>query len=371
MACATTKAERMAERSRWLPILDHGAMPYLWLVYAAFVPVGLWFGDLPPRVVAVQLVLLAAFLVLYVTGYGRRGRAALLIAGATALLGAIAAPYPSAITYFIYAATFVAWGVPARQAYAIIGGYPLAILLVAWRTGLPRWAAATAIVFSVVVGLANVFTANEKRANARLREANDEIERLAKIAERERIGRDLHDVLGHTLSLITLKSELASRLAERDPAHAAAEIREVEQIARASLDDLRAALAGYRGAGIDSELAHARDVLSGAGLAVDCVADDVRLAPAAEGVLALAIRESVTNVLRHARAGAVRLRLVCVENVCRFEIHDDGVGGTAPDGFGLRGMRERVETVGGTVLRTADRGTHVIVTLPLPAGADR
>jgi two-component system sensor histidine kinase DesK len=360
----------MAERSRRLPILEYGASPYLWLVYAAFVPVGLWFSDLPPRVVAQQLAVLAVFLVLYVTGYGRRGRAALLIASAIACLGAIAAPHPAAVSYFIYAATFVAWGVPARQAYAIIGGYPLAILLVAWRTRLPPWATGTAIVFSVVVGLASVFAANEKRANARLREANDEIERLAKIAERERIGRDLHDVLGHTLSLITLKSELASRLAERDPARAAAEIRGVEQIARASLDELRAAVAGYRGAGIGSELDHARGVLTGAGLAVDCEVDDVRLAPANEGVLALAIREAVTNVLRHARAGAVRLRLARVEDQCRFEIHDDGVGGTAPDGFGLRGMRERVETVGGTVVRTADRGTHVIVTLPLETGAD-
>ena len=362
----------MAEALRRLPILEHGAMPYLWLVYAGAVPLSL-IAIRSPWQIAFQLAVLAAFLVLYVLGYSRRGRTSLAFAASIALLGAIASPGDSwATTYFIYAATFVAWGVPARDAYRILAAYTPLVALYCWLAHIPLNSAISAVVFSAIVGAGSITMAQQARGNARLRQAHDEIERLAQIAERERIARDLHDVLGHTLSLITLKSQLASKLADRDPERAIREIREVELIARTSLDELRAAVAGYRAAGIPSELAHARDVLSSAGLRVDCDADeDVRLAPADESVLALAIREAVTNVVRHARANAVRLRLARAGLTCRFEIQDDGVGGSANEGLGLSGMRERVESHGGSFERTVDRGTRLVVTLPLAPEAAR
>jgi two-component system sensor histidine kinase DesK len=360
----------MGDAVRRLPILQDGFMPFLWLIYVVPIPFSLWGSDAPASLIALQLGALAVFLVCYALGYGSRGLRALAFTLVFFVLGLIAAPSdPVATTYFIYAASVIAWGFPAATAYRALAIYVPIVALATWLLHVNLYGAVPAVVFSVVVGVACISGAEQKRSHARLRQANDAIEGLAKIAERERIARDLHDVLGHTLSLIALKSQLASKLADRDPARAIAEIREVEQIARTSLDELREAVAGYRGAGIPEELAHARDVLTLAGLRVECDADDVRLAPANESVLALAIREAVTNVVRHARASAVRVRLAVSGNACRFEIHDDGVGGSSNEGMGLTGMRERVESQGGSLERTTDHGTRLVVTLPLAEAA--
>src|SRR5579884_753705 len=356
----------MGELRRHLPILEHGFVPYLWLVYVAGVPLSLWGSGASAPLIALQLAGLAMFLALYFAGYGRDGVPALAYAGAIALVAAVTAPSDGwATSYYVFAATFVAFAVPARDAYRIIVAGVVLVGLLSWVTHVYPISIAMGLLFSVIVGVSCIASADEKRTNARLRQANDQIERLAKIAERERIARDLHDALGHTLSVIALKSQLACKLAERDPERAVAEIREVEAIARTTLDELRAAVSGYRAAGNTDELSRARDVLASAGLQVECEADDVRLAPAHESVLALAIREAVTNVVRHARAHAVRLRLAADGGACRFEIQDDGVGASSTEGNGLRGMRERVESHGGSLERTSDRGTRVVVTLPL------
>jgi two-component system sensor histidine kinase DesK len=360
----------MADVRRRLPIFEQGVLPYLWLVYVLSIPLVLIVAHAPARITALQLAVMAVFFACYFLGYGSSGRRALAFAAVFVLLGAIAAPsVPVATTYYIYAASFIAWGTSARDAYRILALYvPLAGVLM-WLTHVELGGAIAGLVFSVIVGVACVNAAQQKRDHSRLKQAYEQIEGLAKIAERERIARDLHDVLGHTLSLIALKSQLASKLADRDPQRAVAEIRDVEQIARTSLDELREAVAGYRGAGIPEELAHARDVLTSAGLRVECEAEDVRLPAPQESVLALAIREAVTNIVRHARASAVRLRIASAGDACRFEIQDDGVGGSSAEGLGLTGMRERVESHGGSLERTIDHGTRLVVTLPLATGA--
>ncbi len=362
----------MGDVRRRLPILQDGFMPFLWLIYAAAVPMSLWIGRATPREATFQLIVLSAFLCCYVAGYGSCGWSAIGYAAAMFAFGVLTAPQDSAsATYFIYAASVIAWGLPASVAYRALAVYVPVVAVVTWLLHVSPYGAVPAVIFSAVVGVACIAGAEQHRSHARLRQANEEIERLAQIAERERIARDLHDVLGHTLSLISLKSQLALKVAERDPGRALAEIREVEQIARTSLDELRAAVAGYRGGGIPEELAHARDVLTSAGLHVDCEADEVRLSPAHESVLALAIREAVTNVVRHARARAVTVRLAACGRACRFEIADDGIGGSPQDGMGLTGMRERVEMHGGTLARTTDRGTRLVVTVPLASDTAR
>jgi two-component system, NarL family, sensor histidine kinase DesK len=201
--------------------------------------------------------------------------------------------------------------------------------------------------------------------NRKLRKANEEIEHLAKLAERERIARDLHDVLGHTLSVITLKSELAGKLMERDPQRAAKEIGEVEQISRQALSEVRDAIRGYRAQGLASELALAKSTLETAGVSVQCdAATTVKLPAMQESVLSLAVREAVTNVVRHAQARTCRLRVEQHNGSCRLEIHDDGCGSSNGEGNGLRGMRERVEMLGGTLDRSTESGTTLTITLP-------
>ena len=139
--------------------------------------------------------------------------------------------------------------------------------------------------------------------------ADEEIEHLAKVAERERIARDLHDLLGHTLSLITLKAELARKLVDRDPQRAKQEMLDVEQTSRAALADVREAISGYRGEGLAAELIRARKTLETAGISVDSDIAELPLTPAQETVLALALREAMTNVVRHAQARRCSVQL--------------------------------------------------------------
>jgi two-component system sensor histidine kinase DesK len=178
-------------------------------------------------------------------------------------------------------------------------------------------------------------------------------------------------VLGHTLSLITLKSELAGKLIDRDPVQAKAEIRDVEQTARKALSEVRQAIGGYRSKGLTAEIREAKSTLETAGLQVDLQSTSMVLPATQESVLALSLREAVTNVVRHARATHCSLRLERSNSHCRLEIADDGRGGHQIEGNGLRGMRERVEALGGQLRRETTQGTRLEITLPVPAEQEK
>ena len=207
--------------------------------------------------------------------------------------------------------------------------------------------------------------ANERwRSDARLHLAHEEVERLAVIAERERIARDLHDLLGHTLSMITLKSELARKLTKTDPVRAASEMAEVETISRDTLNQVREAVRGYRAKGMAGEIESAKRALKWASIEFDMHADAVDLPPRQETALALALREGVTNIIRHSGATHARAALKRDSLGVTFTLTDDGSGGGAA-GNGLAGIRERIERLDGTFERTYSDGTTLTVRLPV------
>jgi two-component system sensor histidine kinase DesK len=259
-------------------------------------------------------------------------------------------------------------GKPAL-AWRLIGVLLALIGLESWLLHLTPFYWVVAVLLSPLVGAMVIEQHQKRKIYARLHLAQEEIDRLARIAERERIARDLHDLLGHTLSVIVLKSELASKLAEKDPQRAVTEIRDVERISREALSEVRAAVRGYHSVGLDAELSHAREALTAAGIEFDSKVEPVTVSASQESVLALAIREAVTNVVRHAGAKTCQLALRCRYFGCELEIADDGRGGSNPDGFGLSGMRERVEALGGTLERDGSAGMRLILRLPVPGAA--
>jgi two-component system, NarL family, sensor histidine kinase DesK len=309
---------------------------------------------------------LVIFLCLYFTLYWVCGWKSLICAFAVALLGVVYLPFNSgASCFFIYAASFLSFEEKASTSFKYIAGVAalLAIELAVMRSPAISWFVDIGLV--VMIGTINVYFSQHGRAQKRLLRAQEEIEHLAKIAERERIARDLHDVLGHTLSIIVLKSELASKLVERDPAKAKSEMADVENTARTALAEVRHAIGGYRANGLVAELAQARATLETAGIAVECEQTTFTLPATQESVLALAVREAVTNVVRHAHAARCRLELRASDGVCLLSIQDDGRGGLQQEGNGLQGMRERVEALGGTLRRETRGGTRLHITLPL------
>jgi two-component system sensor histidine kinase DesK len=216
----------------------------------------------------------------------------------------------------------------------------------------------------VVATIGNQISYREALSTRALARSQQEVARIAKVAERERIARDLHDLLGHTLSVIVLKSELASRLAEKNPARAAKEIREVERIARESLQEVRSAVRGYRSAGLEAEFANVSLALEAAQVKLEQFIQPVELEWAHEQALAFCLRESVTNVIRHARAKRCWINLEQRSDSVLLEIWDDG-GGKIKFGNGVRGMRERTEALGGTLETTTSAG-YAGISLKIP-----
>jgi len=220
----------------------------------------------------------------------------------------------------------------------------------------------------VLVGLAAVAGCLLVEANQQLSQAREQIARLAVGEERLRFARDLHDLLGHSLSVIALKSELAGRLIKSTPGLAAHEIEDIEKVARDALREVREAVTGYRQPTLAAELAGAHEALTAAGIEYRIDQDHVPLPPAAEAVLAWTVREGVTNVMRHSQARRCAIRIVQKDDQAAVEVIDDGRGGVPEAGSGLRGLEERVRERGGTL--TAEplphEGFRLRVTLPLP-----
>ncbi|HYH44552.1 MAG TPA: sensor histidine kinase [Thermoanaerobaculia bacterium] len=347
-----------------------GWTPYAWLVYLTF-PFGyLLFAPAPAAVWMATAGAAVAFLPIYFRGFWLHGRALIAPAAAIAAIGLLLAPVnPGASTFVIYAASFLGQLTPPRLAVRALLALVGVLALVSWALGLHPAFWGPAAVISLLIGGINVHYAEVGRANAKLRLTQQEVERLAQTAERERIARDLHDLLGHTLSLITLKAELAGKLLPRDAAAAGREIREVERISREALREVRSAVSGYRSEGLSAELARARLALETAGVRLEYLVTPLDLEPAQETALGFAVREAVTNVVRHAGARTCRIRLEQDADATRLEVEDDGHGGTGPDGNGLRAMRERIEGLGGTLEHHGGAGTRIAVRLPRRAAA--
>lgn len=353
--------------------LDLFQRPGIGLFYLFFVFLPLMF---PPQVSAraILLSVLAAglFLPVYYASF-RRDSGWWPIA-VSAVLGYALIPFnPGGNTFIIYAMAMAAHRLPPRAAIGMSAGMLLVMgIEFLWLTREPLVAfgfiAVVAVIGTMVVA-GTLYSRMQQRRMAELKLSHDEVRRLAALAERERIARDLHDLLGHTLSVVVLKSELAGKLIERRPEAARAQIAEVEQVARQALREVREAVTGFRSGDLNAELAAARLVLAGADIELEHAIVDTPIQPPQEAALALGLREAITNVLRHAGASRVQVRLTVDGDAICLHISDNGRGGEHVHGNGLRGMHERLAALGGglEIAHGHARGTHLRLKLPRDA----
>ena len=348
-----------------------GWLPHVWLVFLAYLFISPVLGEGSTLEWAATLGSIAVFLPLYFAQFGshrRHPRRAFALSVAIAVLGYALVPInPGGNTYIIYSAAGSAFALRPRPAMV----YLVMLSVTTWvvmefliPASFRSWMVYPTIVLIAAIGWTNIYQAERLRHDAKLRRAQEDVEEMAKVAERERIARDLHDLLGHTLSVITLKSELASKLADIDPQRAAIEIREVERVSRDALAEVRTAVEGFKSRGLSGELRSAGQALEAAGVRLETDIASVTLSARQETTLALALREAVTNVVRHSRASICRVGLREGTGGVVFTIEDDGRGGPLREGVGLSGMRERVAAVGGAVSIEGDRGLRLTVTVP-------
>jgi two-component system sensor histidine kinase DesK len=348
---------------------------FAWLLFLGFPVAYLVTGKGSHAVVTGSLVGVAGFVAVYAWLWLRPCRLH-LVGGATIAVAALTV-LATLMTVtdgglwgsmYIYCATAAAFGLPLRRAVAWIAGQTALVIAVAAFDLAPNWVILIAAGETLLIGLSSVGINRLVTANAELRAAREEIARLAVSEERLRFARDLHDLLGHSLSVVVLKAELATRLVAGNPERAAAEIADVERVARQALREVREAVAGYRQPSLSHELASAREVLSAAGIECRYRSDAGPLTPSLEAVLGWAVREGVTNVARHSGARSCSLTVSRDDAGVRLLVVDDGRGTIQPPqlGSGLRGLAERVAARGGSMATDSDHdGFRLTVTMPL------
>lgn len=322
---------------------------------------------------AVVGVTIGAFLPLYVLGLRSPGRIRRRCTMLIVALSLVAVWFNAgASVLFVFAASFAGSFEPREHAMRWLVGLTALLGAAAAISPIPllyRLAAfAMPLLLIWIVGTETMAEAEREREAARLRVDNARIEHLATLSERARIARDLHDVLGQSLTGIVMRAQLAQRLVPLDPDRATEEVQALERAARDALAEVRAAVGGWRHVALEQELAVAGEALAAAG--IDLVVDwtpGLELEPNVEQALSLALREAVTNVVRHAGARHCTVTLERDGAEIRLRVADDGSGGPAPEGNGLLGMRERVTAVGGRLQREVAQGTAVTISVPVGA----
>jgi two-component system, NarL family, sensor histidine kinase DesK len=280
---------------------------------------------------------------------------------------------------WIFVSSVSGWAVPnQRAALRAVAGIAACYLFFSWLGHEGLGNTLITLIPVVFVGITMASIRNQLKLGWELRQAREEVARLAATEERLRLARDMHDLTGQSLSMITLKSELAARLLRRLPEstdrdRVLDEITEVAAVSRQTLHDIREAISGYRRPTLAVEIITARAALDSAGIAVHDEAGLTLLSgtfdPEAEAALAWCLREAVTNVVRHSEAGNCCITLTRRGRTLVLEVRDDGKGFPAVHplaGNGLRGMSERLSAVGGSLeLRPdASPGFRLIATAP-------
>ena len=334
----------------------YGKAPYFWLLSLVIFGWKALYTRMDITEIGLILLSICAFLPLYFLSFNSTGKRLYLCVFATLSLGLVWAPWNGGgSTFCIFAAAMASRITPERAAYQTLSFAGLLIIACTLLLNLPPFFWIPALLFGTTAGVSAVIGEKMLRSKEDLLRKQEEVEYLATIAERERIARDMHDLLGHSLSVIALKAELARKLISRAPEQAEQEIRDVEKTARDSLAEVRAAITGYRSTGFAHELRQACATLESAG--VQC---QVQMPPslpalpaATENILALLLREAATNILRHAQATQCRISLEQSAGQWVLSVSNDLPADTqhqpVSDGNGLRGMRERLASLSGNL----------------------
>jgi len=364
-AGSETAASTRARRLRGL-----SETPTFYLIYLVFYFTP-WFFQLPDmRDALISFAAVGSFIPVYL--YANAGdpyregvkprRVLLATAYASFLSLALIPVVGMSGNFHIFAVTLLAGLRPQKLALLAMAGLSAFYMAASWLLDVTLFEMVLSQFIAVMAGMATL-AGYESAQRVTVRERNLRMEaELAALRERERIAQDLHDLLGHTLTTIAVKSELAARLLDADADRARSEIIEIRDAARITLKDVRAAVAGMHVTTVHQELSRARSALSAADIRLVVEGEPPELDQAAHAALGLALREAITNIIRHSGAETAHIRFAPEGALI---IEDDGQGGALNAGTGLMGMRRRIESLGGE-MQIESRDTGVRVTLSLP-----
>ena len=336
------------ERFGWL-------MGAIWLVFLAFPIAAVVTSDRSTALRALGVALIVVFAAIYVHGLVRSARVGdwsavtgwLYVASLSILtLAVIVLVGSEGIGMMPFVVAMSVFALPLRAALVAFGAAIVATAGIAWTVGRPFTGDGGAWFLVLIVVLVGAVCLVVRVLDRRSVEHRALTDHLAVTTERERVARDVHDVLGHSLTVVTVKAELAERLVDTDPERAKAELAQIRDLTRQSLAEIRATVGGLRVARLTDQISQAHDALADAGIRSELSGDPSEVDPRHRVVLAWSLREAVTNVVRHSGASTCRIEL----GSDFLTVDDDGHGARGTrEGNGLHGLRERVGSAGGTV----------------------
>jgi two-component system sensor histidine kinase DesK len=276
---------------------------------------------------------------------------------------------PGASVFFVYAAAFCCHLGSTKKAFLGL------LFIIAWIAifsitfSFTPYYYVPAALFTLMIGGINIYQHDIDIKNQALNLSQQEVRDLARTSERERIARDLHDLIGHTFSVITLKAELAGKLIGKDNQKAKLEISELETISRQALKQVREVVTGYRSSDLNTELAHAKYILESNEINFSYQFDDIEMSTVINKELAIILKELVTNILKHAQASKVKASITKNKDQVLLNVTDDGIGFDQSEsenhGYGLKGIQERATKLSGRFILESNSSTSITVSIPL------
>jgi two-component system sensor histidine kinase DesK len=362
--------------------LNEQFSPYVWLIYLPLFFVPVFFLHQNPMDLLWTFLALIVFLGLYFHSYWVKSQDVIYHIVGIILLGTLAALItPTASTLFIYAGAFCSRLKPLKYAVSVLLVLLIWIAAISWFFRFEFYFYIPTLVFSLIVGVLNIYQYALHQNKQALILSRKETQRLAKVAERERIARDLHDLIGHTFSVITLKADLAGRLLDKgqdqDFEKARTEIKQLEEISRNALSQVREVVSGYRTSDLLSELANAKNVFASVDIDFKYQFENIdeqqiELDSASNKELAIVLRELVTNIIKHAQATQVTVTIKHENDKIVLAMQDDGQGfeNSQHQGFGIKGIEERIQKLKGFVnIKTGGQYTGTLSEISLPMTA--
>jgi two-component system sensor histidine kinase DesK len=331
--------------------------PYVWLIYLPlfFVPVVIAYNN-PVDLVWTFLALIA-FLGLYFHSHWVTSNQVIYhIIGIVLISTLIAFITPSASTLFIYAGAFCSRLKPLKYAVSVLVALLVWVAAISWFFNFDRYFYTPTLIFTLIVGVLTIYQYALHQNKQELILSRKETQRLAQVVERERIARDLHDLIGHTFSVITIKADLAGRLLDKDMEKARIEIKQLENISRVALSQVREVVSGYRTSDLLSELANAKNVFNSVDIDFQYQFENIdeqqiELDSTSNKELAIVLRELVTNIIKHAKATQVTSIIKYQNGKIILAMQDDGQGfeNSQHKGFGIKGIEARIQKLKGFV----------------------
>lgn len=342
---------------------------WVWLVFSVYYFIPLYYVSYTPAEIAIQLVAYLTFVLLYLWTFRLPRAKGWIPIGLITLIAVSISPLTvGSSTFFSFLGVLIGFTYPTRILLILMGAYISVILLFQFYLyeNYPfQFFALPALMGFITTSIVGYMEKFREENRIQTFKSNQEIQQLAIIAERERIARDLHDILGHTLSSIALKAELAEKLLSQEKnADAKEHIRDLHQIARNSLSLVRQTVSGYKHRGLTGEVIDLCEKLRQQGFIVNLRGDIPTLSPRAETAVILALTELTTNLLRHSNASHCDIHFMNDEKNINICIQDNGRVKQLEQGNGLHGIQERLAAIAGELLIDISNGCRFDIRLP-------